>query len=249
MINTKNESTEKKHGLMAAAEAIVQENQAEKTQSPMVNEPASPKKTVRSGRPFAGILTRIIIILILLMVLLAGGYYALNRFMAPPKAEAKSVVIQDQLMFCQEFVSLKYHYSDIVSVKKSAKIGPSKSYSIIKYSGIIRVGIDDLTEADYEVIEMMDGLDVSEKKQKLKIKLPEVKVLGNEIVSQEVFDEQHSIFVPITLEEVFTEIERSREEALEELISEGILEEAANSSKRFIRQFFLNAGFAEVEVY
>lgn len=188
---------------------------------------------------FSRILTKIIIILILLCSLVAGGLFYLKIITTPVEPEKKSIVIQDQLAYCQEFVSLKYKYSDIVSIKKNAKIGPSKSYSIVKYSGIIRVGIADMTECDYEV---------SEDEKTVKIKLPDAEILGNDIVSQEVFDEQHSIFVPITLDEVFTEIEKSREDALEDIKAEGIVEEAREYAKKIVRQILLSAGYEDVIV-
>ena len=189
----------------------------------------------------------IIIILILLCSLVAGGLFAI-RFLRssilespimPVVTEKKSVIIQDQLLYCQELVSMKYRYSDIVSIKKSTKIGFSKSYSIIKYTGIVRVGIADMSACTYEV---------ADDEKSIIVVLPQAEILGNDIVSQEVFDEQQSIFIPITLEEVFTEIEKSREDALEEIKAEGILTEAREYAKKVVRQILLNAGFEEVTV-
>ena len=78
--------------------------------------------------------------------------------------------------------------------------------------------------------------------------MPDAEILGNEISSQEVFDEQQSIFVPIKMEEVFAEIEKSKEDALEEILQTGILTEAKDYSKRLVRQFLLAAGYENVEV-
>lgn len=237
-------------GLMARAEAINKALEDEKkVQKDDENQEAKPKKQKRRHqrkqrppKPHSGInriLTKLIIILILLCSLVGGGLFYLRIITKPVQVESKSIVIQDQLLYCQEFVSIKYKYSDVVSVKKSAKIGPSKSYSIIKYSGIVRVGIRDMTMCDYEVSE--DGKSV-------KITLPDAEILGNEISSQEVFDEQQSIFVPIKMEEVFAEIEKSKEDALEEILQTGILTEAKDYSKRLVRQFLLAAGYENVEV-
>ena len=73
-------------------------------------------------------------------------------------------------------------------------------------------------------------------------------VLGNDITSQEVFDESHSIFVPITLDDVFTEIEKSKEGTLEDLINDGIMNEARDNAKKVIQQVFMAAGCEEVIV-
>lgn len=192
------------------------------------------------GRLFNRLLSKIIIVLILLCSLIFGGLFYLQFFSKNTTApEVKSMVIQDQLQYCQEFVSIKYKYSDILAVKKSAKIGPAKSYGIIKYSAIIRVGIADMSMCDYEVSE--DGKSV-------KVILPDVEVLGNDIINQEVFDEQHSMFVPITLEEVFGEIEKSREDALDEILQDGIITEAKEHARRIVRQMLMAAGYEEVVV-
>lgn len=254
-----NEERKKGSGLMARAEAIneaMADNSRKLKEEESKKEPEMKKeKPKRTERPpkrresstFSRILSKIIIILILLCSLVAGGLFAIKYFrssilqspIAPVVTEKKSVIIQDQLLYCQEFVSMKYRYSDIVSIKKSTKIGFSKSYSIVKYSGIVRVGIADMSACTYVV---------SDDEKSVIVTLPAAQVLGNEIVSQEVFDEQQSIFVPITLDEVFTEIEKSREDALAEILSEGILTESREYAKKIVRQILLTAGFEEVTV-
>ena len=201
---------------------------------------AKPKRERRSRRHgggiFGAILTKIIIILFLIIVLLGGGYYITTKKFTP-KTEVNIAIVMNQLSLCQELVTAKYRYSDIVSIKKSVAF--SKSLSIIKYSGIIRIGIADITQSDFDVYN--DG-------KSLRIKIPEVEILGNEISSQEVFDENHSIFVPITVDEVFVEIEKAKEKTLEELVSEGVIDEARENAKKVIQQIMLAAGFEEVIV-
>ena len=194
------------------------------------------RKPRRQHSVLSGILTKIIIILILIMIMLGGGYYFFTKKMQPQK-EINVLVVQNQLSYCQELVTLKYRYSDILSIKKSVAL--SKSFSIIKYTGIIRIGIEDITLSDIEVYNEGKGV---------KIKLPDVEVLGNDITSQEVFDESHSIFVPITLDDVFVEIERSKQATLEELLDEGIMNEARESAKKVVQQIMMSAGFEEVIV-
>ena len=78
--------------------------------------------------------------------------------------------------------------------------------------------------------------------------MPKTEILGNEITKQEVFDEKQSIFVPITTQEIFDEIELAKEEAVQEMIAEGILEESWEYACQIIKQFMLSLGFEEVEV-
>ena len=202
--------------------------------------PSRPERTRRPRRHgcgfFGGILTKIIIILFLLVVLLGGGYYIYTKKFTP-KTETNIAVVMNQLSFCQELVTAKYRYSDIISIKKTMAL--SKSLSIIKYTGIIRIGIADITQSDFEIYNEGKGL---------RIKLPDVEILGNEIINQEVFDESHSIFIPITLDDVFTEIERAKDKTLEELVDDSVLEEARENAKKVIQQIMLAAGFEEVIV-
>lgn len=186
--------------------------------------------------PVSRLLTKIIILILLLIILLGGGYFIFSKKFAPQK-ETNIAVIMNQLTLCQELVTAKYRYSDIISIKKTVAL--SKSLSIIKYSGVIRIGIADITQSDFELYNDGKGL---------RIKIPDVEILGNEITSQEVFDESHSIFVPITIDDVFTEIEKAKDKTLEELVDEGVLEDARENAKKVIQQIMLAAGFEEVIV-
>lgn len=201
-----------------------------------VNEQAPKRHKPRREGVVGRLLTKLIIILLLLIILLGGGYYFFTKRFTP-KTETNISVIMNQLSFCQELVTAKYRYSDIISIKKTVAF--SKSLSIIKYSGVIRIGIPDVTQSDFEVYNDGKGL---------RIKIPDVEVLGNDITSQELFDENQSIFVPITIDEVFTKIEEAKNDTLEELINEGVLEEARENAKKVIQQIMLAAGFEEVIV-
>ncbi len=151
--------------------------------------------------------------------------------------ESKYALVDKQLSMCQELVTAKYRYSDIVTLKKSLAI--SKSYSIVKYTGIIYVGIQDFTDISYSI--SLDG-------KTIKLKVPKVQMLSNTIVHQEVFDERQSIFVPITLQEVFDEIEVSMQETATDLLLDGVLEETQQYANFIISQFLYSCGFEHIEI-
>ena len=183
------------------------------------------------------IILRVVSICGLTLVLFVAGWYAYKKFTKVEKTTDYALVEQ-QLSFCQELVTAKYRYSDIVTLKKSMMF--AKSYSIVKYTGLIRAGINDITDCDIEM--SLDGKSV-------KVKLPQTEVLGNEIVKMEVFDEQQSIFVPITTQEIFDEIEKAKSETEEEVLADGFLGEAKDYAARIIKQVLLSSGFEQVEVY
>ncbi len=200
----------------------------------------SPKSEKKQSSRKAGLgtrlLLRIVTIILIALIVLCGGYFGLKRF-TTVKTESKLALVDRQLSYCQELVTAKYRYSDIITLKKSA--GFSKSYSIIKYTGIIRAGIADITDVSYSV--SLDGKTIT-------LSVPPAEVLGNEIVSQSVFDEKQSVFVPISTQEIFDEIDKAKSEAVEDMIAEGVLDEAREYSIRIITQFMLALGFEEVKI-
>ncbi len=201
------------------------------------NSPKSEKKqSSRKAGLGTRLLLRIVTIIVIALIVLCGGYIGFKRF-TTVKTESKLALVDRQLSYCQELVTAKYRYSDIITLKKAS--GFAKSYSIIKYTGLIRAGLADITDVSYSV--SLDGKSIT-------LSIPEAEVLGNEIVSQSVFDEKQSIFVPISTQEVFDEIEKAKAEALEDMIADGVLDEAREYSIRIITQFMLALGFEEVKI-
>ena len=182
------------------------------------------------------IILRIVTILVIAFLLLVGAYFGYKRFTVV-KSENKTALVDRQLSFCQELVTAKYRYSDIITLKKTS--GFAKSYSIIKYTGVVRAGLADFTDISYSI--SLDGKSIT-------LNVPEAEILGNEIVSQSVFDEKKSVFVPISTQEIFDEIEKAKAEAIEDMIAEGVLEEAREYAIRVITQFMLALGFEEVKI-
>ena len=200
----------------------------------------SPKSEKKQNSRKAGLGTRIILrivtIVLIALIVLGSGYFGFRRF-TTVKTESKLALVDRQLSYCQELVTAKYRYSDIITLKKSA--GFSKSYSIIKYTGLVRAGLADITDVSYSV--SLDGKTIT-------LSVPKAEVLGNEIVSQSVFDEKQSVFVPISTQEIFDEIDRAKDQAVEDMIAEGILEDARTYAVRIITQFMLALGFEEVRI-
>lgn len=198
------------------------------------NKKDNPQKKKNFSFKFKFIIT--VVNILLCMGLFVAGYFGMRKFLEV-KTENKVALVSKQLSFCQELVTLKYRYSDIVTLKKTA--GFSKSYSIIKYTGLIRAGLGDFTD-------LTNHIEVSGKK--VKIKMPNAELLGNEIISMEVFDEKQSIFVPITTQEIFDEIEAARRTTVEDLVDEGLLTEAREYAIKIITQNMEALGFETVVI-
>lgn len=180
------------------------------------------------------------IILILILAALPGlcGFYGFKKF-SEIKTEKRIALAAAEMQKCAELISVKNYYSDIVSIKKSRIAGLAKSFSIVRYEGILRAGIADLSLCDVKI---------SQNGKKVEIVIPECEVLGNDISSIEVFDEDRSIFVSVTMKEMIDEINLSRESSKEKLIEAGILEEARQQAIMIIKNIFRAAGFSDVRV-
>lgn len=210
---------------------MIKKDKTKRIQTSQRNSPEKKQITL-----FGRILLRIVTILTIVICLVVVFHFIKQKYQNPTY-ESRYALVEKQLSFCQELVTVKYRYSDIATIKKSA--GFSKSYSIVKYTGIIRAGIADITDISYNV--SIDG-------KKLHLKVPQAEILGNEIVKQEIFDEYSSIFVPITAKEVLEEIKKSQDETCEDLISEGLLEDARNYAIEILTQFMKSVGFEEIEI-
>jgi hypothetical protein len=159
------------------------------------------KKRKSKGKKFIfKIILKITLPIVCAAAVFGGLYFGWKKFTLI-KTERTHALVEKQLDYCQELVTAKYRFSDIISLKKSA--GFAKSYSIIKYTGLIRAGISDITDVSYSV--SLDGKTIT-------LTVPAAEILGNEIVSQGVFDEKQSIWVPISTQEVFDEIDKAKAE-------------------------------------
>ena len=197
------------------------------------------KKIIKAAQvPVRRLLLKIIFAALLLGALGVGAYFGRKKI-TEVKLVKKYMRIERQLVLCRELVTVKLRYSEIVSIKKRSALGVAKSYSIVKYSGVARAGIADVSKIAATVSK--DGKSVS-------ISLPKSELLGNEIASQEIFDEKRSIFVPITMKEIFDGIEESRASAAERLVAEGLLDDADAQAQAVLRASMTALGFENVAI-
>lgn len=155
------------------------------------------------------------------------------------KVDKKYAVVSQELQRCSELTTVKITYSDIVTLKKSAVMGMAKSYSIVKFSGVIRCGIENLGDSRMYIDEGGKGI---------VLRIPVAKVLGNDINEISVFDEQQSIFVPITTQEVLEQVELAREETLKKTLDSGILAESEQQARALLTTILSNMGFQRIDI-
>lgn len=187
---------------------------------------------------FGKIFTKIVLILILASALFFCGRYGWMK-LGEIKTRKSSAIVFRELEKCAELVSAKTTYSDVISIKKTRIAGFAKSFSIIKYTGVLRGGIPDISKAKFSVYERGSCVKVS---------LPHSEILSNDISSIEVFDESRSIFVEISIREIMEEIRFNQESASADIIGRGFLEEADSHAAKVIESLLYAAGFDKVVV-
>ena len=155
------------------------------------------------------------------------------------KFTALSALISSELMYCAELTTVKAVYSDVVTLKRRQVLGLAKSYSIVRYSGVIRAGIADMGGLTFTL-----GSD----RTSITVRLPRVQIIGNDISSMEIFDEYKNIFAPISSQEVFTEILAAKEKAEQSFIARGLLQDAELQSLLVVRRVLSAMGFKHIAV-
>lgn len=193
-------------------------------------------KTKKKAFPlWAKILVRVLVPVILCSALAVAALLGWNRLTAV-KTEKKVALVEAKLLQCAELTTHKYQYSDIISIKKYNMI--AKSYSIIRYSGVVRIGIPNIEDMKVTFGKSTENT--------VYVELPKCEILGNDITDQEIFDESLSVFIPITTSEIFQEIETSRLLMQDKLVEKGIIEEADERAKTLVRGIFQSAGFEDI---
>ena len=194
-----------------------------------------------SSNSFAANLASKVILRVVTIVLIAAAVFALAAFafgkLQKVRVQNKRTAVERELAECAELVLYKMRYSDILTIKKKGAM--SKAFSIVRYSGVLRAGIENIRDA--EVIVSPDAKSVV-------VKIPPTVLLGNDIQSQEVFDEQQRLFTRIGTQEIFDQIEIAKREAADEILADGLLDDADERAKQVIAALLKPLGFATVTV-
>lgn len=155
------------------------------------------------------------------------------------KVERLSAMVYSQVERVAELTVIKYNYGNVAVPKKSAVNGMARAYSIVKFQGVIRMGLRDISQVSINVLGGGRAVEVV---------LPHSEVLDNTLFSQEVFDEKRSIFVPIATQEIFDEIKSEMMRTEELVVEEGFLQEADERMVQLIRAMLQGAGIKDADV-
>lgn len=184
------------------------------------------------------ILIKVFIWIIIALAAASALYFGWKKF-SEIKVEKMHTAVSRTLEQTAELSLYKMSYTDIIAIKKKAAMGLAKSYSIVKYSGIIRCGIKNASDISFTI---------SDDRKSISLSVPPCEVLSNDITSENVFDDHNNVFVPISTQEIFDEINSAKTEALTELLNDGLLDEADKRAELLIRQFMITLGFENISI-
>ena len=209
----------------------------QQTQPVQTQEPVKKKKVKIKG--FFRWLARhpkLLILFILVVAIAVGGPFfwlairdRISIYSATSKLGFEDIgEMATQSAYCKE-TSMQEADRNILGVH----IPFTQSKYIYSYDVTIKAGYD-FGEIEWSV---------DEEKKIIQVKLPEAKVLSNEIDldSLKIYHEEESIFRPITLEENNTAMKNLQETAEKDAIANGLLENAESNAKTILKAFFAQA--------
>jgi hypothetical protein len=181
----------------------------------------------------------IFITLICVFVSIFGYKYILSEH-----TKKNTSAIMDTIYEVLEITTTKYNYTNIVTFKKdktvnNVKIPFTEKSFIVKYNGVIKAGING---DDIKVVKNTgDTIDIQIKKC----------VILDHYIDQEnvyVYDIKNSIFNKLTINEVFEELNKYKDEYEKQIMSEGFVEEIKKNTESSLKTTLKNIGYKQVNI-
>lgn len=181
--------------------------------------------------------------IILLLIVILSTMLLLSSFTVKNNLEKNCQSITEKLISVSELSTVKYNYSNVISIKDSLKFKDftipftEKSF-VLKYSGFITAGVD-LSKAE-----------VSITNNNLLVILPPSIILNHNINEEEIFiyDEKSSAFNKLNINDMLKEIVAEKEKTEKALIDDGFLEKVDSDTMKFLQGFLIELGYKKVEV-
>lgn len=223
--------------VLSEDEETTKKKRGRKSQEGKERRSREPKRSQKKSF-LSRLFTKIFLWLLLVAVILVAGCFLWQKI-SQVQVEKKYALVTQELQRCSELTTVKISYSDIVTLKKTAVLGMAKSYSIVKFSGVIRCGIENLGNCRMYIDEGGKGI---------VLRMPPATVLGNDIQEISVFDEQQSIFVPISTQELLDQVELAREDTLRKTLDAGILADSEQQARTLLTTILTNMGFQRITI-
>lgn len=166
-----------------------------------------------------------------------------SSFSTKKNLEKKCDLVTEKLTTISELATVKYNYSNVISIKDSLKykdfvIPFTEKSFVVKYNGYITAGID-LSQAKTYI-----------ENNELSILLPSSKILNHTVSEDEIyiFDEKSSAFNKLHINDMLNEIISEKAAMEDKLVKEGFLDKVNTDTIRFLQDFFKELDYDEIKI-
>ena len=185
-----------------------------------------------------------LLILLPIFILVMSCSYLMYKFKVNENIYKDNTRVLNTISQVLELNTVKYNYSNVVTVKKeksfnNIKIPFTQKSFIIKYNGVINGGIQ---PEDIKIVKNT-GDEVS-------IEIEKCMILDHYIDDESVYvyDVNSSMFNKLEIQEVLNDMNKYKKEYEEKIIKEGFIDEIKNNTKVSLVNMFKNMGYNEVSV-
>lgn len=183
-------------------------------------------------------------VLLPIFILIITSIYIIYKYNTYKKVYMDDTRVLDTISQVLELNTVRYNYSNIVTIKKDKSINnikipfTEKSF-IVKYDGVINGGI---TAKDINILNN-NGKEIT-------IEIKKIRILQHYIDDKKIYiyDIKNSIFNKLDIQEIFNDINKYKEEYEEKLIREGFFNEVQNKTKLSLENMLKNIGYKEVKI-
>lgn len=183
-----------------------------------------------------------ILLPILILIILVS--YGIRKFTQEKNLYKDNTKVIDTITQVLDLNTVKYNYSNIVTVKKDRSINDikipfSEKSFIIKYNGTINGGVK---PEDIKIIKNTGD--------KIYIEVKKCRILNHYIDDENiyVYDIKSSVFNKVDINEVLKDVSKYKKEYEKKIIKEGFMDEVEKNTKSSLENMLKNMGYRTVVV-
>lgn len=173
----------------------------------------------------------VMIVLAAAVVIVCGGFFGMKALLSSESKTTKIGFENIGELATQSAYCTQVNVTDASREFNGVTIPFTQSKYVYSYDFVIKAGFD-FGEIEWE-----------KKGNTIEVRLPEAKILSNEIDldSFQVYVEDESIFRQITLEENNEALETLKQDAQDNAVANGLLDNARENAQTILRGFFASA--------
>ena len=173
----------------------------------------------------------VMIVLVAAVVIGCGGFFGMKALLSSESKTTKIGFENIGELATQSAYCTQVNVTDASREFNGVTIPFTQSKYVYSYDFVIKAGFD-FGEIEWE-----------KKGNTIEVRLPEAKILSNEIDldSFQVYVEDESIFRQITLEENNEALEALKQDAQDNAVANGLLDNARENAQTILRGFFASA--------